>query len=53
MVIPNSMSQQQALFNTEPAPWSLDDQADWLAARVVFAQRPYGPYDYSVPDELR
>ena len=47
------MSQQQALFDTQPDPWSLDDQGDWLAARVVFSQRPYGPYDYSVPDEIR
>ena len=47
------MSKQQALFDTEPAPWSLDDQADWLAARVVFSKRPHGPYDYEIPTNLR
>ena len=47
------MAKQQALFDTEPAPWSLDDQADCLIARIVFSRRPYGPYDYSVPQELR
>ena len=43
---------QQSLFNVEPPPWQLDDQDDWLAARVVFPGRPYGPYDYSIPAEL-
>jgi len=43
------MSKQQQLFDTDPPPWELDDRADWLVARVVFAQNPYGPYDYSVP----
>ncbi len=47
------MSKQQALFDKQPDPWSLDDQADWLAARIVFSKRPYGPYDYSVPAEMR
>ena len=47
------MSKQQALFDTEPDPWSLDDQADWLAARIVFSKKPFGPYDYEVPAELR
>lgn len=46
------MAKQRALFDTEPAPWSLDDQADWLAARVVFSQNPFGPYDYQVPGEM-
>jgi primosomal protein N' (replication factor Y) len=43
---------QQSLFDTSPEPWEIDDQGDWLAARVVFAEPPYGPYDYSVPNEL-
>ncbi|MGI9517984.1 MAG: replication restart helicase PriA [Pirellulaceae bacterium] len=47
------MSRQQALFDTAPAPWSLDDQADWQAARIVFSQQPFGPYDYLVPHDLR
>jgi primosomal protein N' (replication factor Y) len=47
------MSQQQDLFNTDPAPWELDEQLDWLAARIVFAEAPHGPFDYLVPDHLR
>ncbi len=47
------MSEQQALFDTQPPAWQLDDQDDWLAARIVFAQTPFGPYDYEVPEPLR
>jgi primosomal protein N' (replication factor Y) len=43
---------QQSLFNVQPQPWQLDDQDDWLAARVVFAASPHGPYDYSIPAQL-
>ena len=43
---------QQSLFNVEPQPWQLDDQDDWLAARIAFAGAPYGPYDYSIPAEF-
>lgn len=43
---------QQSLFNVQPQPWQLDDQDDWLAARIVFSSAPYGPYDYSIPAEL-
>ena len=46
------MNEQQNLFETEPQPWQLDDQDDWLAARVAFAEAPYGPYDYSIPTQL-
>lgn len=46
------MENQPSLFNTEPQPWNLDDQDDWLAARVVFPGAPFGPYDYSIPAEL-
>ena len=43
---------QQSLFNTQPQPWQLDDQDDWLVARIVFSGAPYGPYDYSIPANL-
>ena len=43
---------QQSLFETQPDPWQLDDQDDWLAARIVFADPPFGPYDYSIPGEI-
>ena len=43
---------QKSLFNVEPQPWQLDDQDDWLAARIAFSGAPYGPYDYSIPAEL-
>ena len=46
------MNEQQNLFETQPQPWQLDDQDDWLAARVVFAEAPFGPYDYSIPLQL-
>ncbi len=45
--------QQQELFETRPPDWTLDDQQDWLVARVVFAQPPHGPYDYTVPDQFK
>ena len=43
---------QQSLFETQPPPWQLDDQDDWLVARIVFSGAPYGPYDYSIPASL-
>lgn len=43
---------QASLFNVDPQPWQLDDQDDWLAARIAFPGRPYGPYDYSIPAEM-
>ncbi len=48
----NQDSQNQ-LFDTAPEPWQLDDQGDWVAARIVFSEAPYGPYDYSVPTHLQ
>jgi len=44
---------QQSLFSTEPDPWVLDSMDDFLAARVVFADPPFGPYDYLVPESMR
>ena len=43
---------QQSLFNVSPPQWQLDDQGDWLAARIAFANAPFGPYDYSIPNDL-
>jgi len=43
---------QQDLFETDPAPWDLDEAADQLVATVVFAAAPFGPFDYRVPDTL-
>lgn len=43
---------QQSLFNAQPQPWQLDDQDDWLVARIAFSGAPYGPYDYSIPANL-
>ena len=40
---------QPSLFNVQPQPWQLDDQDDWLAARIAFSGAPHGPYDYSIP----
>ncbi len=44
--------EQKSLFNTDPGPWNLDDQDDWLAARIAFSDAPFGPYDYSIPNEI-
>lgn len=44
---------QQDLFNREPDPWELDDTSERLVAQVVFAEAPFGPFDYAVPDALR
>lgn len=44
---------QQDLFETDPAPWDLDEAADQLVATVVFAEQPFGPLDYRVPETLR
>ena len=44
-----NQDQQNQLFDTTPEPWQLDDDGDWVAARIVFSEAPYGPYDYSVP----
>lgn len=45
-------NEQNSLFETEPQPWELDDQDDWLAARIVFSDPPFGPYDYSIPASM-
>lgn len=45
--------QQQNLFIAEPEPWEVDAAEEHLAASVVFAEAPHGPFDYLVPDGLR
>ncbi|HUE71551.1 MAG TPA: primosomal protein N' [Pirellulaceae bacterium] len=47
------MSSQQSLFDRAPEPWELDEAAEQLAAQVVFAEPPHGPYDYRVPETLK
>lgn len=46
------MSEQQNLFNVEPEPWVLDDLNDFQTATVVFAEAPFGPYDYIIPAQF-
>ena len=43
---------QQSLFDTDPAPWELDDARQRLVASVVFPATPSGPFDYEVPDAM-
>lgn len=43
---------QSTLFDTAPHPWELDATHEQLAASVVFAEPPHGPYDYAVPPGL-
>lgn len=47
-----SKQQQQSLFETEPAPWELDDAGEQLVATIVFSTGPEGEFDYAVPDQL-
>src|SRR3954469_25985184 len=46
------MSQQQSLFDIEPAPWEIDDAADALVATVVMPGGPAGEFDYLAPPEM-
>ena len=46
------MSRQTTLFDAEPDPWQMDAAHEVLAASVVFAEQPLGPYDYAVPANL-
>jgi len=48
-----SSQQQPNLFDTDPPPWELDDEAERLIASVVLSNVPGGPFDYIVPDALR
>jgi primosomal protein N' (replication factor Y) len=43
---------QQNLFDLSLPPWELDAQSECRAARVVFAEPPFGPLHYLVPDQL-
>ena len=45
-------SGQPTLFDAEPDPWQLDAAHEALTASVVFAEQPWGPYDYGVPAKL-
>ncbi len=45
--------EQRDLFDKQPPPWELDDQREACVAAVVFADAPFGPYDYEVPAALR
>ncbi len=44
---------QQDLFETDLPPWELDAAEDEVVATVVFAEPPFGPFDYRVTEELR
>ncbi|GIW98643.1 MAG: primosomal protein N' [Pirellulaceae bacterium] len=46
------MAHQPTLFDTDLPPWELDAQSECRAAKVVFAEPPFGPFDYRVPDQL-
>lgn len=43
--------EQSSLFPSDPDPWVLDAAESGWVCRVVFAEPPFGPYDYRVPDE--
>ncbi len=43
---------QQSLFDKEPEPWELADQAERRVATLVFVGGPPGRFDYTVPNTL-
>ncbi|TWT85823.1 Primosomal protein N' [Posidoniimonas polymericola] len=45
-------SNQQSLFDDDPAPWELDAAAQQTLATVVLTTGPDNEYDYLIPDEL-
>lgn len=47
-----SEQRQGELFPDDLAPWELDAQSLTLVANVVFAEAPFGPYSYRIPDTL-
>ncbi len=46
------MSQQQQLFETEPAAWEMDAREQRLVATVVLSEGPVGEFDYLVPEKF-
>jgi primosomal protein N' (replication factor Y) len=47
------MPKQQQLFDSQPAPWELDEADDRPIATVVLPATPHGPFDYVVPEQFR
>ncbi|MCE2753819.1 MAG: primosomal protein N', partial [Pirellula sp.] len=47
-----SEHRQGELFPDDETPWEIDAQATVLAAHVVFAEAPFGPYSYRIPETL-
>lgn len=45
-------TRQQSLFDETPDPWEMDDADEQLVASIVFAEPPFGPFDYQVPPQL-
>ncbi len=45
-------SRDRFLFEVEPTPWEVDEQARVCVARVVFSEGMTEPLDYRVPDSL-
>ena len=45
------MKHQKDLFGGEAAPWEEDDAQLHCIASIVFSEAPYGPLDYSVPEQ--
>lgn len=43
---------QKNLFEADPSPWELDDEAEQSIATVVLAEAPFGPFDYLAPPDL-
>ena len=46
------MSDQRTLFEEDPTPWDMDDDAERLVASVVFVDGPDQDFSYLVPTHL-
>lgn len=43
---------QPSLFDENTPPWELDAAAQTVAAKVYFAEPPFGPFHYRIPESL-
>ncbi len=48
----SNAAKQNELFETDVPQWEIDVATEMLAAAVVFAEAPHGPFHYRVPPEM-
>ena len=47
-----SDARQPDLFSQDVPPWEIDASMECRAASIVFAEPPYGPFHYRIPERL-